>query len=109
MGNERKKYTAEAMEKAKRMVWQGTSVYQAAKVMGISKDTLKRYLGAQAPNSRPDPSTVLSKRDEVQLVSFAKSVANSGRPASPTWLRKTATRLLNERYNIHVNECDKEL
>ena len=41
MGKEKKKYTAEAMEKAKTMVWQGTSVYGAAKVMGISKDTLK--------------------------------------------------------------------
>ena len=27
MGKEKKKYTAEAMEKAKRMVWLGTSVY----------------------------------------------------------------------------------
>ena len=48
-------------------------------------------------------------KGKAQLVSFAKFVANSGRPASPTWLRKTATKLLNERYNIRVNECDKEL
>ena len=44
------------------------SVYRAAKVMGISKDTLKRHLEAQAPNSRSDPSRVLSKRDEAQLI-----------------------------------------
>ena len=80
MGKEKKKYTA--MEKAKRMVWQGTSVYRAAEVIGISKDTLKQHLEAQAPNSRPGPSTVLSKRDEAKLVSFAKFIANSGRPAS---------------------------
>ena len=100
MGKDKEKYTAEATEKAKRMVWQETSVYQAAKVMGISKDTLKRHLEAQAPNSRTGPFTVSSKRDEAQLVSFAKFVANSGRPASPTWLRETTTALLNE--------CDKE-
>ena len=80
MGKEKKKHTAEAMEKAKRMVWQGTSVYPAAKLMGISKDSLKMTF--TAPNSRPGPSTVLSKKDEAQLVSFAKFVANSGRPAS---------------------------
>ena len=83
------------------MVWQGTSVYRAAKVIGISKATLKRHLQPQAPNSRPGPSTVLFKRDEPKLVSFAKFVANSGRSASLTWLRETATRLLYE--------CDKEL
>ena len=44
------------------------SVYRTAKVMGISKDTLKRHLKGQAPNSRPDPCTVLSKRDEAQLI-----------------------------------------
>ena len=49
MHKEKKKYTAEAMEKAKRMVWQGTSVYQTSKLMGISKGTLKRHLEAQAP------------------------------------------------------------
>ena len=65
MGKEKKKYTAEAMKKVKRMVWQGTSVYRAAKVLGISKDTLKRHLDGQAPNSRPGPSTVLSKRDKA--------------------------------------------
>ena len=74
MGKEKKKYTAKAMEKAQRMLWQGASVYRAAKVMGISKDTLKQHLEAQAPNSRPGPSIVLSKRDEAQLVSFAKLV-----------------------------------
>ena len=45
--------------------------------MGISKDTFKQLLEAQAPNGRPGPSTVLSKRDKAQLVSFAKFVANS--------------------------------
>ena len=44
------------------------TVYRAAKVMGISKDTLKRHLESQVPNSRSDPSTVLSKRDEAQLI-----------------------------------------
>ena len=31
MGKEKKKCTAEVMKKAKRMVWQGTSAYRAAK------------------------------------------------------------------------------
>ena len=97
------------MKKAKRMVWQGTSVYRAGKVLGISKDTLKQHLEGQAPNSRPGPSTVLSKKDKAKLVSVDKFVDNSCRSASPTLLRETATRLLSERFNIHVNECDKEL
>ena len=63
------------MEKAKRIVWQGTSVYRAAKSMGISKDTL--HLEAQAPNSRTGHSSVLFKRDKAQLVSFAKFVAKN--------------------------------
>ena len=46
------------MKKAKRMVWQGTSVYRAAKVLGITKNTLKQHLEGQAPNGRPGPSTV---------------------------------------------------
>ena len=41
MGKEKKKYTAGTMEKGKRVIWQGTSVYQAANVKEISKDTLK--------------------------------------------------------------------
>ena len=41
------------------IVWPGTLVYRAAKSMGISKDTFKQHLEAQAPNSRPGPSTVL--------------------------------------------------
>ena len=77
--------------------------------MGMSKDTLKQHLEALTLNGRPDPSTAFSKRDEVQLVYFAKFVANSGRPPSSTWLRETATRLLNEKNNIHANECDNEL
>ena len=89
---EKKKYTAEAMENANRIVWQGAAVYRVAKVIGISKDTLKQHLEAQGPNRRPGPSTVLSKRDEAKLVSFSKFIANSGRPASLTWLRETATR-----------------
>ena len=79
------------MKKAKRMVWQGISVYRAAKVLGMSKDTLKQHLECQAPKSRPGPSTVLSKKDKAQLVSVDKFVDNSCRPASPTLLRETAT------------------
>ena len=39
MGKEKKKYTAEAMEKAKRMVGQGISVYKAGPIFtkGLSK------------------------------------------------------------------------
>ena len=109
MGKEKKNILQKPWKKTKRVIWQGTSVYGAAKLMEISKDTLKQHLEAQGPNSRPGPSIVLSKRDEAQLVSFAKFVACSGSPSSPPWLREIATRLLNERYNLHVSECDNEL
>ena len=85
------------MDQAKQLVAEGLTVYTAAKRTGIPKETLRRHLQHSRSDKKNGPGAILCKRDEDQLVDYAKFVASSGHPITPKWMCETATRLLQER------------
>lgn len=85
------------MDKAIEMVYDGYTIYEASKQMQIPYNTLRRRVLPHDSSPKMGRPGIFTSEDEDQLVRYIKFLGNCGNPATPLWIRETATRLAIER------------
>ena len=91
MGKKLKNYNKDDMDRAYDMVKNGSSRQSAACICKVPNTSLQRRVNRELKRQGKKP--LLSNHDEEQLVKYAKFMAQSGVPMTPSWLCNTAGRL----------------
>ena len=92
----KKTYSEETMEKAIEMLKSGISISKAAKNCSVPKPTLTYRIVHPSVGSHGQ-APGLSKDDEMQIVNYAKFMANAGAPVTSKWLCETAGQIAKQR------------